>query len=362
MKHPLQHEIYDVKKTFEQNYAEGPFYDGDFPGKLPVPKTKIKLWDFEVNSRLGIPAGPLFNSNWLKFYAQFGFDVLVYKTVRSIEKPCNPFPNCLYVNPETQLKTDLKNKPELIVTREPEFVEDLTITNSFGIPAVSPSIWQEDLGKAHEAIGEGQLVITSITGTGGAEGRNLIDDFAYTAAMAKEAGAVIIEANYSCPNLCGGDAEGDLYTDPAGSAETSRLMRKAVGASVPLMIKIGNLPYQKLKEVVKANSPYVDGFAGINTIPAHVRTPDGHQALPGEGRLQSGICGAKIQSESQLFTENMVKIREELGGDFVICGVGGIMNEDDFQSRLETGADIAMSATAVMWDPWIAVRSKEKYQ
>ncbi|MGF1722013.1 hypothetical protein L4D20_18445 [Vibrio kyushuensis] len=34
-----------------------------------------KVFDFEVNSRLGFPAGPLLNSHWCDVYAQLGFDI-----------------------------------------------------------------------------------------------------------------------------------------------------------------------------------------------------------------------------------------------------------------------------------------------
>ena len=125
------------------------------------------------------------------------------------------------------------------------------------------------------------------------------------------------------------------------------------------MIKIGNLPYEQLKAVVKANMPFVDGIAGINTMPGEVRNPDGTQALPGEGRLSSGICGSKIKDVSQDFVEKLVQIKKELNGDFVICGVGGIMTAADFTERLDAGADIAMSATAIMWDPYLAQRYHE---
>ena len=96
-----------------------------------------------------------------------------------------------------------------------------------------------------------------------------------------------------------------------------------------------------------------------NTMPGEVRTPEVEQALPGPGRLSSGICGAKIHDVSQNFVENMAQIKRELKADFIICGVGGIMTAEHFVERLEAGADIAMSATAIMWDPFLAARYHE---
>lgn len=355
MKHPLQYDLYDVSKSYEENYLHGPFYEGSIPERPPI-KNKIKLWNFELNSPLGIPAGPLLNSNWIKFYAHMGFDIPVYKTVRSIPHPSHPAPNCVYVNPDSQIL--LGDKPQLTTVPKPEFLEDLTITNSFGVPSKPADTWMPDIQTANNSLKEGQVMILSFMGTDGAGGRDLIADYAYTAAMAKEAGGRILETNYSCPNLCGNKA-GAIYQDPVSSAQISKAIRKEIGPSTPFMIKIGNLPYDQLKDVVTANLPYVDGIAGINTMPGEVRQPNGEQALPGEGRLSSGICGAKIKAVSQDFTEKLARIKKELNADFAICGVGGIMTAEDFTERLDAGADIAMSATAIMWDPFLAQRYHE---
>lgn len=352
MQHPIKYDLYDATKSYEENYLNGPFYDGP-KVERPEVKTKTKLWNWELNSPIGIPAGPLLNSNWIKFYAEMGFDIPVYKTVRSVEHPSHPSPNCVYVNPEKQIQ--LGDKPHLITVPKPEFLEELTITNSFGVPSMPSTTWMEDVAIANAAMGEGQVMMLSFMGTDGAGGRDLVTDYAYTAAMAKEAGGKILETNYSCPNLCGGKA-GAIYQDPESSSQISKAIRTELGVNTPFMIKIGNLPYEQLKAVVAANAPFVDGIAGINTMPGEVRNPDGEQALPGEGRLSSGICGAKIKDVSQDFIEKLVRIKKELNADFTICGVGGIMTAEDFTERLNAGADIAMSATAIIWDPFLAQR------
>ena len=355
MKHPIKWDLYDATKSYEENFNHGPFFTGALPQR-PEVKQKIKLWDFELNSAIGIPAGPLLNSNWIKLYASLGFDLPVYKTVRSVPHPSHPAPNCVYVNPKRQIK--MGETPELTTVPKPEFIEDLSITNSFGVPAKPADVWMKDVETANQNMGPGQVMILSFMGTDGAEGRGLIDDYAYTAAMAKEAGGRILETNYSCPNLCG-SKEGAIYQDPESSSQISKAIRQSLGPSVPFMIKLGPLPYEHLKEVVEANLPYIDGIAGINTMPGDVRTPDGQQALPGPGRLRSGICGQTINHVSQEFVVNLAQIKKELNADFLICGVGGIMTAEDFQARLDAGADMAMSATAAMWDPYLAQRYHE---
>lgn len=356
--HEIKYDVYDASRSYEENYDHGPFFDGDIPARVEA-ENKIKLWNWELNSPIGIPAGPLLNSNWIEFYAKMGFDIPVYKTVRSTSQVCHPAPNCVYVNPDHQIK--LGEKPDLVTVSKPLQLEQITITNSFGVPSKPADIWMADVEKANASLADGQVMILSFMGTNGVDGRDLIQDYAYTASMAKEAGGKILETNYSCPNLKGG-AAGALYQDPENSSAISRAIREAIGPNVPFMIKIGNLPYEQLKAVVAANLPYVDGISGINTMPGNVRRPDGEQALPGEGRLSSGICGAKIQEVSQNFVENMARIKIELNADFIICGVGGIMTPEDFTERLDAGADLAMSATATMWDPFLAQRYHEYVQ
>lgn len=348
--------LYDVTKSFEENYAEGPFFDGPFPDRVLLP-TKTKIWNWKVNSPVGVPAGPLPNSQWIETYAKLGYDVLVYKNVRSVEYPCHPAPNCLYVDDSRQLfYEDIGG--DLQTADEPEKMSELSITNSFGVPSIPPSKWMGDVEKAHQAMGSDQFLITGILGTPGLEGRDMIEDFGYVAGMAKEAGAKAVELNFSCPNVCTG--EGSIYADPENSAKISKIVKEAVGSDIPVVIKIGYLPYEQLKEVIKQNLPYIQGVAGINTIPMKVRDEEGNQALPGEGRLQSGICGAVIRDVSQMFTEDVVTIRKELGGDFLLFGTGGIMTADDAIARLDAGADFAMTATAAMWDPMLATDIQKK--
>ncbi len=325
------------------------------PTEIPKSKTQTKIFDFELNSPLGVPAGPLLNSKFIKFYAAMGFDMPVYKTVRSIERGCHAAPNCVFVDQKTQF-TPEEGMSDIFTTHKPNFVEDLVITNSFGVPSKPVNEWQADVELANSYLKAGQVMPVSINGTDGAEGRTLIEDFAYTASMAKEAGAKIIIANYSCPNIAKG-AEGSVYCDFSVSSQISAKIREAIG-NTPFLIKLGNMSLELLEKVVQANRPFVDGFAGINTIPKNVRNLNGEQALPGENRLKSGLCGAAIKDVSQLFVKNLNSIRTRNNDDFVIFGVGGMMTPNDFDERLNAGADVVMTATAAMWNPYLAIEWK----
>ncbi len=98
----------------------------------------------------------------------------------------------------------------------------------------------------------------------------------------------------------------------------------------------------------------VQGLSVINTIPAEIVTSDGAQALPGEGRMRSGVCGAGIRWAGLEMTERLARLRAQLGYDFSIIGVGGVMQPEDFHAYRAAGADVVQSATGAMWNPNLA--------
>ena len=101
--------FYDVSRSYEDNYEQGPFgafaealKDGngaDAAGTTSEGASASFLGQ-PVNLPFGIPAGPLLNSRFTTAAFRMGFDLATYKTVRSRAWGCNPFPNCLlYTSP-----------------------------------------------------------------------------------------------------------------------------------------------------------------------------------------------------------------------------------------------------------------------
>src|SRR3989344_4151507 len=106
--------FYDPEKSYEENFEKGPFgafADGEVidnkgggnASALVALEPEYDFLGFKVNSPFGIPAGPLINSNFCRGAFQKGFDICVYKTVRSDIFPCHPFPNVLAVKVEGDL-------------------------------------------------------------------------------------------------------------------------------------------------------------------------------------------------------------------------------------------------------------------
>jgi dihydroorotate dehydrogenase len=343
---------YDIRRSYEWNYRNGPLFRGPYPparrGAAPV-----RLLDFELNSPLGIAAGPLLNSNWIRVYARLGFDLLSYKTVRTLRRASNAAPNCVYIETRGPL-TDARLGETLFVRSEPpQRIDQVTITNSFGVPSRSPRVWQEDVERAKSYLGKGQVLVVSAMGTSETypDSASFINDFAVSARLAMEAGADIVELDLSCPNS--NAAEGMVYLDAALSGAISKAAKAEIGAT-PLFIKVGNFTRrEQLAAVLRANAPHVDGVAGINTVRMTVMA-GAQPAIP--GRPQSGVCGAAIQPAGLQFAHWAVEEKRRHGYDFVLIGVGGIMTPEDIDRFMALGVDAVEVATAAMWDPYLAYR------
>ncbi|MCA9180293.1 MAG: hypothetical protein KDA51_02550, partial [Planctomycetales bacterium] len=89
------HLTYDIRATWEENCLRGPQFADPCPEVPATPEQSFL--GMPVRSRIGIAAGLLPNSRWLLPYAARGFDLLTYKTVRSVARPCYPLPNWVFV-------------------------------------------------------------------------------------------------------------------------------------------------------------------------------------------------------------------------------------------------------------------------
>jgi dihydroorotate dehydrogenase len=345
----MLHPTYDTNKSYIENYNSGPEVNFKIPKR--VFRSTTKIWGFTLNSPIGVPAGPLLNSKYIELYSKLGFDIPVYKTVRTISRNSHAKPNCLMIDSSKQLTEKNIGQDIYPSDSSPKTVEEIAITNSFGIPSQSIEVWQKDIEKANKSLSKNQVMIVSCVGTP-LEERDIINDFVFCAQKAIEAGARAIELNYSCPNVL--SKEGSIYQDPSLSSTISQAVKRVIGHT-PLMIKIGYIPtITHLENIIRANAPYIDGIAAINTISMKARSRNNDSALLGEGRLNSGICGSIIKDLALKMTGRINKIRQEGKYDFVLCGVGGIVKSGDINDYLDAGADIIMSGTGAMWNPLLA--------
>ncbi len=351
----LQIPFYDPTKSYEENYEKGPF--GAFSdGKIyrQEGEPSYNFLGHKIFLPFGIPAGPILNSNFAKAAFDKGFDIVVYKTIRSDTYPCHPFPNVLAIHPQTKLTLEELQKP---LVADANYHEPLSITNSFGVPSKKPEVWQEDIRKAIGYAGKGQVLVLSFMGTvkENQTQQEFIDDYVLAAKLAHETGAKILEVNLSCPNI---GNEGLVCYNEKVTEKICKGIRSVIG-NTPLILKIGYFEDDTaLEKIAMIANEYANSIAGINTLQATVVNERGEQALPGKMRLRSGVCGTSIKWAGIETVKRLKKIKEKNNFTFSIEGVGGVIKPEDYVEYKNAGADSVMSATGAMWDPYLAQKIK----
>lgn len=352
----LQQPFYDPEKTYEENFQKGPF--GAFTDNKKYYEERKPAYEFlgqEVFLPFGIPAGPLINGNFVKAALDKGFDICTYKTVRTRKYSCHAWPNVLSVKIDGDLTLERSSQQFMADTN---YDEPLSITNSFGVPSYEPDFWQKDMSDVASYAKDGQIVVGSFQGTTHGDGdvKAYIEDFKLAARLVKETGAKILEANLSCPN------EGTAHLlcfDIDRSVQIAEAIKQEIG-NTPLILKMAHfLDDRELEKFVTGIGVLADGLSAINTIPASIVNKDGEQALPGQGRLRSGICGHAIKWAGIDMVKRLKKHREKLNMSYTIIGVGGVTVPEDYDEYRKAGADAVQSATGAMWNPNLARDIKE---
>lgn len=351
--------FYNHLLDFNVNFDKGPY--GAFKNSKRIEPTSAPKYSFlehKINFPFGIPAGPLPNSKFVKSAFDLGFDVICYKTQRSTVFKTNPFPQVVYVDVKGDLTLEKASKP-LVVVKKPSNSKRFTITNSFGNPSRGPKFWVKDLKKALTYEGSGQFLIMSVVGTikKGFTQNDYFNDFAQAAYLANKSGVKAIEVNLSCPNVA---TEGVICYSPDAVLTICSKIKKRIGKTL-LIAKLGYFDKNQdkiLKEILTRNKSNVAAYSVINTIPAAVVKTNGKQALPGEGRLRSGMCGASIKWAGIDMVKRLVTYRKRFNLKYEIIGVGGVMDAKDFKDYRRAGANVVQSATAAMWNPRLAQEIK----
>jgi len=348
--------FYDPEKTYEENFERGPFgafADGEVFNDIGEPK--YDFLGFKVYSPFGIANGPLINGKYVKGALDKGFDIVEYKDTRTHKHPCNPMPNVVPLEIEGDMTLEIAGKGVQIAK---EYKEPLSVTNSFGIPSMDPSFWQNDLRDAIKYAKKGQIVVGGLQGTlqetGGFDA--YLEDFRQIARMVKETGVQVIELNLSCPNE---GINNLLCFDVERSSKVVEAVKKEIG-DIPLIIKISYFPQiEHLKELIDKVVPFVQAVSSINTIPAKIIDKDGNPALSG-GRVTSGTCGRPVKWAGLDMVKKLKQLKDEHGYKYQIIGVGGVCDADDFFEYRDAGADFVMSASGAMWNPYLAKEIKDR--
>lgn len=344
--------LYDINKSFIDNWRAGPQIESPLPVRQLLPESKWFDWlGFKIMSRIGIPACPIMTGKGIALMSRLGFDVLTYKTIRQSEHPAHPWPNIKFVDIDRPLASSELNQTIYCADQEMK-LDKIAIANSFGNNSLSPRIIAEDINVAKQSLQKGQVLIVSIYGEKN-EQHDQIDDYVMAASLAKDAGADIIEANISCPNLHAEQlrSQNNIFSDLDYFYQLMRAIILAIKPR-PLLIKLGYIAdFQLLQKIlITAASAGIAGITAINAIPMQVNNKL-NQPVFGEQRQWSGVSGFPIKQLGLEFIQriNQIKLQEKL--ELSVLGCGGITEAQHFNEYLALGADIAQSATGAMWNP-----------
>jgi dihydroorotate dehydrogenase len=195
------------------------------------------------------------------------------------------------------------------------------------MPSRDPSEWRPDVERARRGLRARQILTVSVVASPqtGWTMSQLADDFAQCAMWAADAGAQVVEANLSCPNVC--TKEADLYLSPEAASEIASTIRARLPREVPLAVKIGLFQTeQQAAAVLRALAPFATAVSSTNSITATVRDQF--------GGLKRGIGGAA--TTARCLSELVMLSR--LASGLELIGVGGVMNTRDVRDRLAAGA------------------------
>ncbi len=344
---------YDIHQTWGENCARGPQFSEPCPA---VPETPMKSFlGLPVRSRIGIAAGLLPNSRWILPYAQRGFDILTYKTVRSAAHPSYPLPNWVFVE-----ESFPPGGPVFVTTTPPKDPGQISSAVCFGMPSFSPEYWREDIQRTRAGLRHGQLLVVSVVATSGETSSlaEIGDDFARCAAWAAEAGAHVVEANLSCPNVA--SAEGTLYQDASASRTVVGHIREALG-DIPLLLKIGTFATtDALRTFLCTMDGLANGVTLVNCIRRPIMHRDGRPAF-GPQFSTAGVLGRAIHEPSVSIVRAVRKCIEADNLGLSIAAVGGASTVRDFADFFAAGADAVLCGSSPMYQPNLAIDAKHAH-
>lgn len=364
--------MYNPLASYEENLRKGPspeWNEGGFFPKIEfTDEPRFSCLGIPLHLPLGIPAGPLLSSAYMKVAIDAGFSMPVYKTVRSSAWASHPWPNVLCVEQLNDQGTH--NRPTATVVPLLKSVlsdvrkkSGLTITNAFGVPSLSPGEWALDFGTLSELErSSGHTAALSFQGSR-REGENwshFLDDTSLCAQMAAQAlsssGGKFLEMNVSCPNESGAP----IYTDFKALNETLQAAAAPLKffPELKLLVKLGVLPAQNLLGIVELIAKYAHGISAINTLSANIVTPAGERAL-GSKAEHGGICGDAIRRVALQTISELHRARQALGLEkksFALVGVGGCTSFEHLEDFLSAGADVVHAATGAMWHLQLAAQ------
>jgi dihydroorotate dehydrogenase (NAD+) catalytic subunit len=345
---PITHTTYRIDRSYSWNYDHAP----KLPRVRRMPAAPGgRLFDYALNSPLGIAAGPLLNSKWVEAYARLGYDVLTYATVRSGFAPALALPN---------IRTVENREQAAVATRRAGHNGDLTLAVSLGTPSMEPDVWRKDIGRARERIGKGQVLVVSVLGTlpPGGDRDALAADYALCARWAAEAGAHAVEVHLSWPDPFA-DQPQAIYENLPLSAQI--LYRVRTSVSIPVIAKFGAFRSPRLlHDTATKLAAWASGFTLVHGFQRRVLDESGNAAFEGAGRDRADIVGGDTYPAASRQITELLAWRRAGCWERAILAVGGITTPERAHEMLREGANAVLVATAALYAPLFAVQFRQQ--
>lgn len=305
------------------------------PGKVwgwtklwtPRQERPAEVWGMRFRNPIGIAAGFDKNAALVPFLRSAGFGFIEVGTVTLQPQPGNP-------------------KPRLFrYPRQQALVNRLGFNNQ-GADAVAGRLerWHRKLADSEE--GAGPLDVPLFVNIGKNKDVPLEEaPAAYRETyrrLAPLADAVVV--NVSSPNT---PSLRDLQR-PESLVEIVTLLRREREqlrfrrtGQHPILVKLApDLDDAQLGEIVDAVRSVAEGLIATNT------TID-HAALEGERDETGGLSGRPLFARS---TEVLRRIRERVGPDYPLIGVGGVFTAADMEAKLAAGANLVQAYTGFIYE------------
>lgn len=185
-----------------------------------------------------------------------------------------------------------------------------------------------------------KVIIASIMGRDESEWTAL-------ASLCEQAGADIIECNFSCPQMVGEGLGSDVGINPELVYAYTKAVKK--GTRLPVLAKMTPNITTMIPPAVKAMEAGADGLAAINTIKSimniHLDSFASSPDVCGKSAV-GGYSGKAVKPIALRFINEMASC-ETLGG-VPISGMGGIETWRDAAEFMALGCSTVQITTAVM--------------
>jgi dihydroorotate dehydrogenase len=340
---------YNIDQTFEQNienYRHWPICD--LRSQWPEVSTWQDFLGYKLALPIGVAACPITIGEGIRHLANYGFSILTYKTIRHTQYKAYQPPNLSYINAKDLLMPNNLQQTWLTATNFLPNAAEIALTNSFGNASLAPDWIAQDIALTKAHLISGQVLNVSVYGEASTD-MSQLDAFVAAARLAKNAGADMIEINFSCPNL-----QEQLFI--ADLAQVFTIAKKVVQAVTPLPVSIkmafDDNPARiklTLQEFARAG---IRAISAINSVPMKVLNMQA-QPVFGNSRKVSGVSGFPIKQLALNFIETISHMNQQQQWGFKILGIGGVTEFNDFDKLLNAGADVALSATAVIQNPML---------